>query len=61
MVGTPDEMLPDRGPQAADEALRAADELRVFDGRATAWLVLQRLLEMTGFTIFFGGVLFGSA
>ena len=60
MVGTPDEMLPDRGPQAADEALRASAGLRVFDGRATAWLVLQRLLEVAGFTMFFGGVLFGS-
>jgi len=60
MVGTPDEMLPDRGPQAADEALRASAELRVFDGRATAWLVLQRLLEVAGFAMFFGGVLFGS-
>jgi len=53
-------MLPDRGPQAADEALRASAELRVFDGRATAWLVLQRLLEVAGFAMFFGGVLFGS-
>lgn len=60
MVGTPDEMLPDRGPEAADEALRASAELRVFDGRATAWLVLQRLLEVAGFTMFFCGVLFGS-
>ena len=32
----------------------------MFDGRATAWLVLQRLLEVAGFTMFFGGVLFGS-
>ena len=60
MVGTPDELLPDRGPEGAAGALRAAADLRVFDGRATAWLVLQRLLEVAGFTMLFGGVLFGS-
>ena len=60
MVGTPDEMLPDRGPVAADQALRAARDLRVFDGRATAWLVVQRVLEVAGFAMFVGGVVFGS-
>ena len=60
MVGTPDEMLPDRGPVAAAEALRAAGELRVFDGHATAWLVAQRVLEIAAFAMIFVGVVFGS-
>ena len=60
MVGTPDEMLPDRGPVAAAEALRAAGELRVFDGHATAWLVAQRVLEIAAVAMIFVGVVFGS-
>ena len=42
-------MLPDRGPVSAQQALRAARrDPRVWDGRATAWLVAQRLLEVVG-------------
>jgi hypothetical protein len=60
MAGTVDEMLPDRGPVAAQQALRAAADIRVWDGRATAWLVAQRLLEIVGFAMVFAGVVFGS-
>ena len=37
-----------------------AGEIRVWDSRATAWLVVQRLLEVIGFLMVFGGVVFGS-
>ena len=53
MTGACDELLPDRGPQAARQALRAAGEVRVWDGRATAWLVVQRLLEVVGGVLLF--------
>jgi hypothetical protein len=59
MVGAVDELLPDRGPVAARDALRAAAEIRVFDGRATAWLVVQRLLEVAGFVLLLGGAFYG--
>lgn len=64
MAGTVDQMLPDRGPDAARQALRAAREIRVFDGRATAWFVVQRLIELVGFAmiltaLFIGSVLIG--
>ena len=64
MVGRLDDLLPDRGPSAARQALAAADELRVFDGGATAWLVAQRGLEVRGVAmllagVFYGGVLVG--
>jgi hypothetical protein len=55
-----DEMLPDRGPVSAQQALRAAGEIRVWDGRATAWLVAQRLLEVVGFGMLAGGIVVGS-
>jgi len=32
----------------------------VFDGRATAWLVVQRLLEVVGMAALLVGVVFGS-
>jgi hypothetical protein len=60
MVGTPDEMLPDLGPEAAQQVLRAAAEVRVFDGRATAGLVLQRLIEVIGGAMILVAVVFGS-
>ena len=60
MAGTIDELLPDRGPEAARQALRAAGEIRVWDGRATAWLVVQRLLEVAGGAMILAGVFFGS-
>lgn len=60
MAGTVDELLPDRGPVAAKQALRAAAEIRVWDGRATVWLMAQRLLEIAGFVMLLGGVVLGS-
>ena len=39
-------LLPDRGPDAARRALAAAAAVRVFDGRATAWLVVARATEV---------------
>ena len=60
MVRTSDEMLPDRGAVAAGQALRAARDVRVFDARATAWLVVQRLLEVVGMSGLLLGVVFGS-
>jgi hypothetical protein len=60
MVGSPDDLLPHRGPLAARQALAAAAELRVFDARATAWLVVQRLLEVVGMAGLLLGVVFGS-
>lgn len=60
MAGTIDELLPDRGPEAARQVLRAAGDIRVWDGRATAWLVLQRLLEAAGMAAFLVGVVAGS-
>jgi hypothetical protein len=60
MVGTPDEMLPDRGALAARQALAAAAGLRVFDARTTAWLVVQRLLEVVGMSALLLGIAFGS-
>ena len=59
MVGSPDDLLPDRGPVAARQALAAADALRIFDGRATVWVVVQRLLEVAGFVLIFLGALYG--
>ncbi len=59
MVGIDDE-LTDRGPEAAEQALRAAGEIRMFDGRATAWFVAQRLVEIAGFAMVFTGVFHGS-
>ena len=59
MVGSPDDLLPDRGPVAARQALAAADALRTFDGRATVWVVVQRLLEVAGFVLIFLGALYG--
>jgi len=60
MAPTTDEMLPDRGAAAAQQALRAAEGLLVFDGRATAWLVVQRVLEVVGTAVLLSGVVFGS-
>ena len=60
MAGTPDDLLPDRGPLAARQALAAAHELRVFDGPATAWLVVQRVLEVWGMAMLLGGIAYGS-
>lgn len=60
MVGSPDDLFPDGGPLAARQALAAAGELRVFDGRATVWLVVQRLLEVVGMAGLLLGFLFGS-
>jgi hypothetical protein len=60
MAGTVDELLADRGPEAAQQALRAAAEIRVWNGRATAWLVVQRLLEVAGFAMVLAGVVAGS-
>ena len=60
MVGSPDDLLPDRGPVAARQALAAAEELRVFDGPATAWLVVQRVLEVWGMAMLLGGIVYGS-
>ena len=59
MVGTSDELLPDRGPVAARRALEAADAVWVFDGRATVGVVVQRLLELAGFALMFQGALYG--
>ena len=61
MAGTVDEMLPDRGPSAAQQALRAASEVRVWDGRATAWLVVQRMVEVVGGAMILVTVVFGPA
>ncbi len=60
MAGTVDELLPDHGPEAAQQALRAAADVRVWDGRATVWLVAQRLLEIVGVLMLLGGVVVGS-
>jgi len=59
MLGSPDDLLPDRGPAAARQALAAAEQLRIFDGRATVWVVVQRLLEVAGFVLIFLGALYG--
>ena len=60
MAVTVDEMLPDRGPVSARQALRAVGEIRVWDGRATTWLVAQRLLEVVGLTMLACGIVVGS-
>jgi len=59
MAGSPDDLLPDRGPLAARQALAAADELRVFHGRATVGVVVQRSLEVAGFVLIAQGALYG--
>lgn len=51
MVGTEDVLLPDRGPDAARQALAAARAVRVFDGRATVWLLLTRAIEVAGLAL----------
>jgi hypothetical protein len=59
MVVSPDDLLPDHGPSAARQALAAAAGLRVFDGRATCWLVLQRVLEITALALLLGAAVYG--
>lgn len=44
-----DELLRVHGPEASREALRAAEEISVLDGRATAWLVVKRVLDLAWF------------
>ncbi len=53
-------MLPDRGHVAAQQALRAVGGIPVWDGRATAGLVAQRMVEVAGGAMILVAVVFGS-
>ena len=55
-----DALLPDGGGEAAHQALRAAEDVRAFDGPATAWLVVQRALEVVGMAMVLSGIAVGS-